>query len=344
MKLSFKKIIIDEAKRLDFSAIATLNLNKSNLAKITQQLNTIYSNEIIQTYPEYIKNTRDLRASPLLLAPWAKSLFSIAIPFDIMPIKKTFPSPKEKCFEGVINKYALGDYHSFGKSKLTEFIDKVAEFAEIDIKTEICIDTKPLAERFIANFLAIGYIGENHHLITDNDKRGCFLCTIFTNINLPDIKTNQIESHCSKCKECISKCPTNALSDKEFQYDKCISALTMEKRKHLTLTEQKNLGNHIFGCGICSDACPTNNDKGINNSLLQIDLKWLLSLTTSELKDKIKGTALEYAGVTMLKRNALYALSNNQSDAGLEIIKNTTNTTNSSFLKEVCNKIIKSNL
>ena len=294
----------------------------------------------LTSYPGYISETAQFRADPLRLFPWARSVISVAFPFSSLPDSDyVFPEAESAEFAGKIAGYALKkDYHSAGRKILEEMVRVLKVETKISFRSEICIDTAPVAERIIAKFAGIGIQGKNMNILVPGFGSGCFLAEIFTDLETPELPpAAEIPSPCVSCGRCIRVCPSGALqNDGCFECSRCISHLTMEKRGMLTREEQQILGSWIFGCDQCTSCCP---DTILPLPFL-IDLKYLLEVPSSELKRAIRGTALEYAGTTLLRRNALAVLGNKNTPATKELIQRFAAKTGSRLLRETAENLL----
>ena len=323
-----QKILQNQISKYNLANIATINLNEKTIDIFKSKLDIQYSSGNLAEYPEYLTNSCELRKNPLLFLEWAKSAIVIAIPFNnLPPLTTSFPENKDNDLNGIISGYANRlDYHIYGKDIAEKILSEINGFYE---RSEICIDTKPVAERAIANFAKLGDIGLNRCLLINDYGASCFLVTIFLDKELPEF-INTSEKECDNCQKCLKNCPTKSL-DKSFKYNQCISALTIEKRGALSDSEKKSIGNNIFGCSHCISSC-------YNSSLPEdklIDLEWLLMSQNSEIKKQIKSTPLEYSGITILRRNAVYALQNKSSENSLTLVKKFQKKTGSILLKSL---------
>ncbi len=307
--------------------------------KLKIELSANFADQDFSEYPGYIQNSLELRSNPLKLHPWAKSVIIVAIPFTTLPYQPPFlKSATDPELSGKVAGYAMKmDYHTYGKDILAKFAEKLKSKISCDIRTEISIDTAPVAERALAVMAGIGRIGFNSCLLTAKNGSGCFIGEIFTDaeeVFLPSPLPSQMDLHCSKCCRCIEACPTGALTvDNHFSYQKCRSHLTIEKRGMLTKSEQKLISDWIFGCDLCTTNCP----KSDLPPPFEVDLEWLLTIPSSQLKTAIKGTTIEYTGVTGLRRNALIVLANKGTEKTKKLIDQFTKTTGSELLKQ-CRK------
>lgn len=342
---------IEKAKKdFGFTETRILPLTK----EIRNQISAKLAESDISSFPDYMTESVDMRSDPLKLFPWAKSVIVVAFPFADIPDHIPFLRPATSLeLSGKVAGYAMKkDYHRFGKEKLARLAEKLKEDFNCEIRTEICIDTSPVAEKIIANLAGLGKIGLNSCLLVKNHGSGCFLGEIFTDIKIhdtgceirgrDDLPVAQVPNpeefwSCQGCNRCLASCPTGAISEgKEFRCGLCRSHLTMEKRGELTKEERKQMGYSVFGCDICTECCPRSN---IPNAF-DLDLEWLLMSSSGELKKAIKGTALEYAGVTLLQRNALAVLENRNTTESFDLIKKFAEKTGSDLLKKTAENII----
>src|SRR5207302_6173758 len=84
-----------------------------------------------------------------------------------------------------------------------------------------------------------------------------FLSEIITTLEIePDAPE---KNRCGSCTRCLAACPTAAITA-PFQLDarRCISYLTIELKGSIPVEFRPAIGNRIFGCDDCLDACPWN--------------------------------------------------------------------------------------
>jgi epoxyqueuosine reductase len=296
--------------------------------------------------PEYIKKSLDERVAPVEKFPWAESVLIAAIPFSNIPKYEPFISEAtdSDALYGLIAPYATRlDYHLFAKQLLNNIIedfknlshDKSIENLQ-SFKYEPCVDTKPIAEKALASYSNVGQFGKNQLIQTQNFSSDTFLIELFTNVKIPDIKEKSFFLKCNSCDKCSLSCPSGALHNYEFDYTRCISAITMEKRGILSPKERKLIAPWIFGCNICSSACPGSPV----DEPFKADLRWLLTSSASDVKHHIIGTPLNYAGVTLLRRNALAVLESIGTSDAFDLIQFFSEKTQSSVLKISAEEIL----
>lgn len=210
---------------------------------------------------------------------------------------------------GRLSSIAIGeDYHKNIKEKLLKLVDFIKlEFNDINYK--ICIDTCDLADRQVAYKAGIGFYGKNNFIISNKYGSAINIGYILLNKKIKSIN-KLISDSCGKCQLCINSCPTNALSERILNVNKCISELTQLKR-NLTYIERELVGHNIYGCDICQNVCPKNSEvkfDTVENS--SIDLIELISLSNKEFKSKFSDRAFYWRGNSIIKRNAIIAIGN----------------------------------
>jgi epoxyqueuosine reductase len=193
----------------------------------------------------YLTDRRaDLRTDPRLLLPGARSIISVG---------KLYNRPEPP---GPISRYAWGeDYHDVLRRGLTEVAHQLGNH---DYK--ICVDTAPLLERSYARAAGLGWIGKNTCLINQEMGSWFFLGELLTSLELEP--NSPPPDRCGTCTRCIDACPTQAISANGYELDAraCISYLTIELHTIAPEELRSGIGEHVFGCDICQDVCPWNNE------------------------------------------------------------------------------------
>jgi epoxyqueuosine reductase len=156
---------------------------------------------------------------------------------------------------GKIARYAWGDdYHEVILPKLKQLDAFLRERGG----TQKCyVDTGPILERDYAAEAGIGWHGKSTMLVDPKLGTWFFLAEILTTLELPPDEPQT--SRCGSCTRCITACPTNAITG-EHRLDarRCISYLTIELKGSIPLELRPLIGDRIYGCDDCLDACPWN--------------------------------------------------------------------------------------
>ena len=265
----------------------------------------------------YMENHLEKRLDPRLLVPGTKSIVSVALNY----------APAQRLPEGEyqIAAYALGqDYHDIVKNKLRQLVSNIQADGSIfeegaDIR--VFSDSAPVLERYWAVRAGLGWIGRNHQLIIPRAGSMFFLGEVFLPIEL-DYDT-PMESLCGNCHRCIEACPTGALATKKqsspsegneggvFISSRCLSYQTIENRGDIPDDIAEAMGDTIYGCDRCQQACPWNRfaqptDEPLlqpKEELLSMTREQWQQLTEDDFRRLFKGSAVKRAKYEGLMRN-----------------------------------------
>jgi epoxyqueuosine reductase len=241
---------------------------------------------------------------------------------------------------GLIARYAWGvDYHNVMTPRLEELAQFVREESRrtgtgLPVEARVYVDTGPVLERDWALVAGLGFIGKNTCLI--NPRRGSwlFLGVIITDAPLSHFGRGGGDEGvgCGTCTRCLTACPTNAFpAPYVLDARRCISYLTIELKGSIPIELRPLLGNRIFGCDICQEACPwptrfatpakepTFYPVDLDRAAPKlIDLAWL---SEEDFKRRFSGTPIPRAKRRGLLRNVAVALGNWGSIEAREALK-----------------------
>ena len=114
-----------------------------------------------------------------------------------------------------------------------------------------------MLERDFAARSGLGWQGKSTMLIHPKLGTYTFLAAILTTLELPT--DEPMRDHCGKCVRCIEACPTGAIvAPQQVDARLCISYLTIENKGAIPERLRPRLGNRVFGCDDCLEACPWN--------------------------------------------------------------------------------------
>ena len=152
-------------------------------------------------------------------------------------------------------RYAWGDdYHGLIEKKLA-VIDQFLR--ECGGSQKCYVDTGPMLERDHAASAGIGWHGKSTMLLNREFGTWFFLAEILSTLEFaPD--TAQ-KNYCGRCMRCIDACPTGAITaPHQVDARRCISYLTIELKGSIPTELRPLMGDRIYGCDDCLDACPWN--------------------------------------------------------------------------------------
>jgi epoxyqueuosine reductase len=265
---------------------------------------------------DYMHKNLQKRLNPARLFENAQSV--IVVGLNYTPPKHKPKQPYAAGLTGRVAGYAqYEDYHSFIKERLYKLTDFIKSLAGAGVKSKICVDSAPLAERALAVRAGLGFIGKNHMLI--NPKLGCriFLGEIVTDLKLP--ADEPVAGDCADCRMCLDACPTGALRhDGQFDAGMCINYLTIEYKGRIPPGLAGKIGDRLFGCDECVVVCPyqkqapacRNRHFKFYRDRARIDLQEILNMDAESFETKFAESPIKRLGLQGLKRNARICLAN----------------------------------
>jgi epoxyqueuosine reductase len=159
---------------------------------------------------------------------------------------------------GNIARYALSDdYHETVKTRLRGLGDALRA-ASPGLRTRPLVDANPLNEKVLARIGGLGFVGKHSNLILEG-RGSWFFCGVLLLSEELDGREPMARNRCGLCTRCIDVCPTGAIVE-PYVVDArlCISYLTIELEGAIPRELRPAVGNRIFGCDDCQEACPWN--------------------------------------------------------------------------------------
>lgn len=267
------------------------------------------NNQISELGPKSLEE----KSNPTKLLEGCKSIVTIGIPYQLTNYERT------KKY-GHMSSGGIGiDYHKI----LWSYLEKIVEYIEKNIKEKInykiCVDTCPLSDREIAYKSGLGYYGKNNFIISHKFGSAINIGYILIDKVFYE-ETNKVADQCGPCTLCMQECPGQAILENGFEVNQCIAQLT-QTRNELTYFQRELIDKNIYGCDICQRICPKN--KNISSYSIkesQIDLIDLIHLSNSEFKNKFKDKGFSWRGNSVIKRNAIIALGNEELKGNFDVL------------------------
>lgn len=203
---------------------------------------------------DWIARGPERRSDPSRVLPGCRSVISLGMNYY------TDSRADERPGYGRIARYAWGeDYHGVLMARLERLADRIRALSP-DAATRCYVDTGPVMEKAWAQQAGLGWIGKHSNLVSARYGSWLLLGEILTTLDLdPDEPGTDL---CGSCTLCIRACPTGAITEPHLvDARRCISYLTIELREpeaEIPAELAPKLGNRIFGCDDCLDACPYN--------------------------------------------------------------------------------------
>jgi len=191
------------------------------------------------------------RCDPREVLEGCKSLICLAINYHT----GSNPFPENHPADYRIARYSWNeDYHDLIEKRLAEFDSKLKEIGGTQ---RYYVDTGPVLERDFATDSGLGWNGKSTVQIHRHLGTWFFLAELLTTLDLS--ADPAFGDHCGKCTRCIQACPTQAITaPHKLDARRCVSYLTIEHKEAIPLEFRRAIGNRIYGCDDCLDACPWN--------------------------------------------------------------------------------------
>jgi len=207
------------------------------------------------------------------------------------------------------------DYHLVLKEKMKHLMEKINHEQLLQgkqcVQYKSYVDNSSLVDRGSAYRGGLGFFGKNNCLINESLGSYFFIGQMLLDCDIEFEPVKPILNGCGECHRCLDACPHGALGQ-GFSLDpsRCISFLT--QKKELTEDEESRVKTYLYGCDICQQACPYNQDlKRTNEERFWIEpetaypaIKEILNLSNKEFKRKFEKTAAGWRGKKILVRNA----------------------------------------
>jgi len=260
---------------------------------------------------DWMERTAQRRVDPNLVLPGIRSVVVLAMNYYQGEAPPT--STEGAC--GTVARYAWGDdYHEMMESRLRVLATQMEQWGG---KQKCYVDTGPVLERDFAALSGLGWHGKSTMLLNRKLGTWFFLAEILTTLDFPPDETEK--DHCGKCTRCIEACPTGAIFA-PYQLDarKCISYLTIENKGPIPLEFRKAIGDRIYGCDDCLDACPWNRFAAISHEATfqaregtsGLLLRDFLSLDDVGFRQIFRGSPIKRIKRPRFLRNVCVALGN----------------------------------
>jgi epoxyqueuosine reductase len=201
-----------------------------------------------QASMEWMQRTAEDRMSPDRVLSGVQSVVVLATNYF-------HKDPPIASGTGRLARYAWSDdYHEVIRPRLEALSDRMAGSGG---RQRCFVDSGPVLERDWAAACGVSWHGKSTMGIHPQLGTWFFLSVIFTTLEFePD---EPLPDRCGRCTRCIEACPTDAITaPHQLDARRCISFLTIENKGPIPEEFREAMGDRIFGCDDCLDACPWN--------------------------------------------------------------------------------------
>ncbi len=199
----------------------------------------------------WMEKTPERRCDPREVLEGCKGVICLAV--NYYPGSSPFPEGHEGGYR--IARYAWNeDYHDRIGKRLKEFDERLQTLGGTQ---RYYVDTGPVLERDFASDAGLGWNGKSTVQIHKGLGAWFFLAELLTTLDIP--ADEPFGDHCGKCTACITACPTGAITaPRRVDARRCVSYLTIEHKGPIPEEFRVAMGDRIYGCDDCLDACPWN--------------------------------------------------------------------------------------
>jgi epoxyqueuosine reductase len=269
---------------------------------------------------EWLERNADRRTDPQLVLSGARSIIVLGMNYWSRDRRADSTPPmdagkkEERSPVGRIARYAWGDdYHDVIEPKLWQLDSWLQRHGG---RQRQYVDTGPVLERDFAALAGVGWHGKSTMLIHPKLGTWLFLATILTTLDLP--ADAPMRDHCGKCTRCISACPTGAITaPHQLDARLCISYLTIENKGPIPEALRPLVGDRIYGCDDCLDACPWNRfaqdsreTRFAAREFVGMPLRDFLALDDDGFRRLFRGSPIKRIKRARFLRNVCVALGN----------------------------------
>jgi epoxyqueuosine reductase len=256
---------------------------------------------------EWLNRDPVRRSNPSQLLPGSRTLIVLA--------QNYFQGEQQRQVPGRIARYAWGDdYHDL----MLDQMKPIDAFLSTNGGIQKCyVDTGPILERDFAASSGLAWQGKSTMSLNERLGTWFFLGVILTTLDLePD---EPARNRCGRCTRCIDACPTHAIVESNrLDARRCISYLTIENKGPIPIEYRNAIGDRIYGCDDCLDACPWNRFAQetreirfhLPDQLKSKSLRELALLTEEEFRSLFRGSPIKRIKRNRFIRNICVALGN----------------------------------
>lgn len=262
------------------------------------------------------------RCDPREVLPGCRTVICLAL--NYFPGNNPFPENHPGGYR--IARYAWNnDYHDLIEKKLRELDQKLQTLGGTQ---KFYVDTGPVLERDFASDAGLGWNGKSTMQIHRRLGTWFFLADILTTLDLtPDAP---IRDHCGSCTRCMTACPTQAITaPRQLDARRCVSYLTIEHKGPIPHEFRRAIGNRIYGCDDCLQACPWNRFASTSReasfhareSVFSMQMRDFLSLTDESFRALFAKSPIKRIKRPAFLRNVCVALGNTGTADDLPALK-----------------------
>jgi len=156
---------------------------------------------------------------------------------------------------GRVASYAWQDNYQLLRGALDQMADHLRNEGH---RAQVYADQNNLVDRAVAYRAGIGWWGKSSNILIPGTGSMVVLGAVLTDAEIPEQSNHQMPDQCGACNSCITSCPTAAIiAPGVIDARRCLAWL-LQLDGDFPAEFRVALGDRIYGCDDCQDACPPN--------------------------------------------------------------------------------------
>jgi epoxyqueuosine reductase len=212
-----------------------------------------------------------------------------------------------------VGRYAWVDHYAPLRLALR---DMAKRLRRADHKAVAFADDNSIVDRAVAHRAGLGWYGKNANLLLPGAGSWFVLGSIVTTAEY-EPTPGPVPDGCGSCVRCIDACPTGAIvAPGVIDANRCISWV-LQKPGSIPDEYRTAIGDRIYGCDDCQDACPISVRLGHRNTVdldghadAWVDAIELLEATDEWIDDRYGHWYVTDREFRWVRRNALVVIGN----------------------------------
>ena len=235
----------------------------------------------------------------------ARSLLVAAMPYGF-DTPDSPPGP-----HGRVARYARRDVYRVLGDALTVV---ARELRRDGHRAIVCVDDNALVDRAAAHRAGLGWYGKNANILLKGAGSFFVLGSVVTSASLHG-ERRTVPDGCGSCHRCLDACPTGAIVEPGVvDARRCLSWL-LQKQGVFPREHRDALGDRIYGCDDCQEACPPSVRLRERVEVDDADVAWvsvmnLLCGDDAAVLASIGRWYVPQRDLDVVRRNALVVLGN----------------------------------
>ncbi len=166
-----------------------------------------------------------------------------------------------------VGRYAWVDHYAPLRAALREVSRRIRRS---DHRAVAFADDNSVVDRAVAHRAGLGWYGKNANLLLPGAGSWFVLGSIITTAEY-ESTSGPAPDGCGTCTRCIDDCPTGAIvAPGVIDANRCISWI-LQKPGPIPEDDRSAIGDRIYGCDDCQDACPISVRLGRRNTVELVD-------------------------------------------------------------------------